>query len=115
MAAQHGPPTDRCARSGVPPSRTGRRPGCDDEAMRRILLSVTAALVWLGVAAAPALAHSVSGVSATNFHTHLTSITPDTPGLEVKVVEAGSRLQVTTHPGKEILVLASQDHPYPPI
>src|SRR5258706_506383 len=53
MAAQHGPPAGRCARSGVPPSRTGRRPGCDDEAMRRILLSVTAALVWLGVAAAP--------------------------------------------------------------
>ncbi len=34
--------------------------------MRRILLSVTAALVWLGVAAAPASAHSVSGVSATS-------------------------------------------------
>ena len=31
-------------------------------------------LVWLGVAAAPASAHSVSGVSATNFHTHLTSV-----------------------------------------
>jgi len=80
--------------------------------MRRILLSVTAALVWLGVAAAPASAHSVSGVSATNFHTHLTSITPDTPGLEVKVVEAGSRLQVTNHTGKEIVVLGYKDEPY---
>jgi hypothetical protein len=80
--------------------------------MRRILLSVTAALVWLGVAAAPASAHTVSGVSATNLHTHLRSVTPHTPGLEVKVVEAGSRLQVENRTGKELLVLGYKDEPY---
>jgi len=80
--------------------------------MRRILLSATAVLVWLGVAAAPASAHSVSGVSATNFHTHLKSVTPAVPGLEVKVVEAGSRLQVTNHSGKEVVVLGYHDEPY---
>ena len=80
--------------------------------MRRILLSATAVLVWLGVAAAPASAHSVSGVSATNFHTDLKSVTPSLPGLEVKVVEAGSRLQVTNHTGTEVLVLGYKDEPY---
>jgi len=81
-------------------------------AMRRILLSVTAALVWIGVAAAPASAHSVSGVSATNFHTRLKSVTPALSGLEVKVVEAGSRLQVTNHTGQEVVVLGYKGEPY---
>jgi hypothetical protein len=81
-------------------------------AMRRILLSAAAALVWLGVAAAPASAHSVSGVSATNFHTNLTSVTPPLPGLEVKVIESGSRLQVENHSGKEIIVVGYKDEPF---
>jgi hypothetical protein len=80
--------------------------------MRRLLLAATAGFVWLGVAAAPASAHSVSGVSATNFHTHLTAVSPEVPGLEVKVVEAGSRLQVSNHTGKEIIVLGYKDEPY---
>ncbi|HZQ79868.1 MAG TPA: hypothetical protein VFE55_21240 [Acidimicrobiia bacterium] len=80
--------------------------------MRRILLAASAVVVWLGVAAAPASAHSVSGVSATNFHTHLKSVTPPVPGLEVKVVEAGSRLQVTNHSGTEVVVLGYRDEPY---
>ena len=81
-------------------------------AMRRILLATTAGLVWLGVTAAPASAHSVSGVSATNFHTHLTSVTPRPPGLEVTVIEAGSRLQLENHTGQEIVVLGYKDEPY---
>ncbi|HZQ77523.1 MAG TPA: hypothetical protein VFE55_09350 [Acidimicrobiia bacterium] len=80
--------------------------------MRRILLCAAAAVVWLGVAAAPASAHSVSGVSATNFHTHLTSVTPEVPGLDVKVIEAGSRLQLENHTGQEVLVLGYKDEPY---
>src|SRR5581483_8114574 len=80
--------------------------------MRRILLSAAAVLVWLGLAAAPASAHSVSGVSATNFHTNLTSVAPEVPGLDVKVVEAGSRLQVENHTGQELLVYGYKDEPY---
>ena len=80
--------------------------------MRRILFAASAVVVWLGLAAAPASAHSVSGVSATNFHTRLKSLTPAVPGLEVKVVEAGSRLQVTNHSGTEIVVLGYHDEPY---
>src|SRR5439155_23031452 len=97
------------------PGGADRTEGCEECehcAMRRLLLSATAALLWLGVAAAPASAHSVSGVSATNFHTHLKSVTPAVPGLEVKVVEAGSRLQVTNHSGQEIVVLGYHDEPY---
>jgi hypothetical protein len=81
-------------------------------AMRRIALSAMAAAVGLCLAAAPASAHSVSGVSATNFHTNLKSVTPDRPGLEVDVVEAGSRLQVENRTGTELVVLGYKDEPY---
>ena len=81
-------------------------------AMRRIVLSVMAAAAGLCLAASPASAHSVSGVSATNFHTSLKSVTPDRPGLEVKVVEAGSRLQVENRTGTEVVVFGYKDEPY---
>jgi hypothetical protein len=81
-------------------------------AMRRLLLVATATLVWLGVAAAPASAHSVSGVSGTNFQTTLRSVAPSLPGLTVKVVEVGSRLEVENRTGKELIVLGYKGEPY---
>ncbi len=80
--------------------------------MRRTLLVATAALVWLGMAAVPASAHSVSGQSATNFHTTLRSVNPAVPGLEVQVVEAGSRLQAENRTDQELLVLGYKGEPY---
>ena len=80
--------------------------------MRRILVVATATLVWLGVAAAPASAHNVAGVGGTNFQTTLRSVTPPVPGLEVKVVEAGSRLEVENRTGQELLVLGYKGEPY---
>jgi hypothetical protein len=81
-------------------------------AMRRTLLVATAALAWLAVAAPPASAHSVSGVSATNFQTNLRSVNPAVPGLDVNVVEAGSRLEVENRSGKELVVLGYKGEPY---
>ena len=81
-------------------------------AMRRTLLVATASLVWLGVAAPPASAHSVSGVGATNFQTTLRSVTPVVPGLEVDVVEAGSRFEAENRTGQELLVLGYKGEPY---
>ena len=80
--------------------------------MRRTLLVATATLVWLGVAAPPASAHSVSGVSATNFQTSLRSVNPAVAGLAVKVVEAGSRLEAENRTGQELIVLGYKGEPY---
>ena len=74
-------------------------------AMRRILLPAVAVAAWLGVTASPAAAHSVAGVSPTNLQTHLKSVEPAVPGLEVKVIEAGSRLELRNTTGREALVL----------
>jgi hypothetical protein len=81
-------------------------------AMRRTLLVATAALVWFGVAAPPASAHSVAGVSATNFQTTLRSVNPAVPGLEVKVIEAGSRLEVENRSGQDLLVIGYRSEPF---
>jgi hypothetical protein len=81
--------------------------------MRRFLLALMAALAGLGVAASPASAHSVSGVSATNLQTNLTSVEPERPGLSVKIVEAGSRIEVENRTGTELIVFGYKDPPDP--
>lgn len=81
--------------------------------MPRFLLALMAALAGLGVAASPASAHSVSGVSATNFRTNLTSVEPERPGLSVKIVEAGSRIEVENRTGTELIVFGYKDPPDP--
>lgn len=81
--------------------------------MRRTFLALAVALAGLGVAASPASAHSVSGVSATNFRTNLTAVEPERPGLTVKVIEAGSRLEVENRTGVELVVFGYKDPPDP--
>jgi hypothetical protein len=50
-------------------------------------------------------------VGATNWKTTLTSVTPATPGLTIKVVENGSRLEVINH-GPEVVVFGYDGEPY---
>ncbi|HYH50167.1 MAG TPA: hypothetical protein VEG38_11535 [Acidimicrobiia bacterium] len=80
--------------------------------MRRTLLVAAAVLLSVGASAVPASAHSVSGVSATNLHTTLNEVAPSVPGLAVKVVESGSRLEVVNRTGRELIVLGYKDEPY---
>lgn len=81
-------------------------------AMRRILTPLVAAFVLLVAAAPPASAHSVSGVGATNLHTNLQAVTPEISGLDIQVVEFGSRFQVVNRTSDELLVLGYTGEPY---
>jgi len=74
-------------------------------------LTVLIALGWLVAIAQPASAHSVSGVGATNWKTVITGISPQVAGLSLKVVEGGSRLEMTNG-GAEITVLGYEGEPY---
>ena len=58
------------------------------------------------------MAHGVAGYSPTNFKTTLESVTPRVPGLELRVIEAGSRLELENRTGEEALVVGYQDEPY---
>jgi len=70
-----------------------------------------ACLIGMVGMAPPASAHSVSGVGATNWKTVLTKVAPVVPGVTIKVVEDGSRLELINH-GPEILVYGYEGEPY---
>jgi len=72
---------------------------------------VGSVLIIVG-AAAPASAHTVSGQGATNYRTALIGVSPSVPGLTVKVVEAGSRIEVTWAGPAELTILGYQGEPY---
>lgn len=80
--------------------------------MRRIRLTVAAVLGWVLLTPAPASAHSVAGVSGTNYRTTLHSAAPAVPGIRVRVIETGSRLELSNTTGGEAVVLGYQDEPY---
>jgi hypothetical protein len=70
-----------------------------------------AALLLAG--AAPAAAHAVgTGATATNYRTIILSVTPPVPGLSVRVLEVGNKLQLTNHSGQQVLVLGYDGEPY---
>jgi len=85
---------------------SARMPG-----MRRTALTVLIALAWLVALSQPAAAHSVSGVGAANWKTVITAVSPPVAGLRVRVVENGSRLEVTNR-GPEIVVLGYEGEAY---
>jgi hypothetical protein len=80
--------------------------------MRRTLATVVLTAAFLVAWAQPASAHNVAGVSATNYRTTFTGLVPPVPGLEMRVVEAGSRLELTNASTAEVVVLGYQREPY---
>ena len=81
-------------------------------ALIRLLRACALAALLLAVTAAPAAAHTGGGPEASNYQTRVLSVTPPTPGLDVRVVEAGERLELTNRTGRELLVLGYQGEPY---
>lgn len=80
--------------------------------LRRGLAALSLAGAVLVAGAAPAAAHNVSGVSSTNYLTTLEGLSPETPGIEVEVVEKGSRIAVTNTNEDDVIVLGYEDEPY---
>jgi hypothetical protein len=80
--------------------------------MRRIMLTVVIAAGILMAGATPAWAHSVAGTGATNYKTTLRQVSPTMPGLRIKVIEAGSRIELSYSGTKTIYVLGYVDEQY---
>jgi hypothetical protein len=82
---------------------------------RRLGLTLAAGFVGLAGAlalAAPAWAHGGEAPDGTNYRTEVTGVTPAAPGLAVRAVEAGARLELTNRTGGTIEVLGYQGEPY---
>jgi len=74
------------------------------------LIAVAVAVVVTG--GAPASAHTASGPRPTNYLSTLGSITPPIPGVTVRVVELGNKLQLTNRTDVDIVILGYDDEPY---
>ncbi len=80
--------------------------------MRRALLVLVVAAGALLAPAAPASAHGGDAPDATAYRTTVTGITPALPGLRVRTVEAGARLELTNDTGRTVEVLGYAGEPY---
>jgi hypothetical protein len=78
----------------------------------RAVIVVTMAALLLAVGATPAAAHAVGGAQASNYQTRILSVQPVVPGLTVEVADAGARLRVRNHTGREVTVLGYAGEPY---
>ncbi len=79
--------------------------------MRRVALLLSLAVGILLAFERPAAAHGSGGIEATNYETTLGTISPALPGVRVRVIEAGSRLELRNS-GPEVVVLGYQEEPY---
>ena len=73
-------------------------------------------LVWLLVSSAtPAAAHGGPGGGdppATNYRTRILEVDPAVDGIEVRVIEAGARLEIVNRTGRRATVLGYEGEPY---
>src|SRR5215211_4262842 len=82
---------------------------------RRIAVALLVGGAAVLGAADPAAAHGGQGAErspAANYRTSISAVTPDAEGLEVRVREAGSRIELTNRTGKDITVSGYEGEPY---
>ncbi len=75
------------------------------------IVIVTAAAVVL-LTAAPAGAHGLGGPQPTNYRTDLTGLHPPVPGIRVRVLELGDRIELTNRTSRTVVVLGYEGEPY---
>jgi hypothetical protein len=75
-------------------------------------MAVAAGLVGALAAATPAWAHGADAPNGTDYRTSVTAVTPAVPGLTVRAIEAGGRLELANRTGRTIEVLGYAGEPY---
>ncbi|MGC5022868.1 hypothetical protein [Micromonospora sp. DT47] len=80
--------------------------------LRRAGLVLTAVLAALLALATPAYAHGADAPDGTDYRAEVTGVTPARPGLTVRVVEAGARLEVVNRTGRDVEVIGYSGEPY---
>jgi hypothetical protein len=64
------------------------------------------------VTATPAGAHGLGGLTPTNYETQLQRVSPTVPGVEIEVVDLGTKVQLTNHTAHDVVVLGYDGEPY---
>ncbi|HKT01900.1 MAG TPA: hypothetical protein VJT31_20435, partial [Rugosimonospora sp.] len=89
--------------------RPDRRPR---RAVRAWLAAAGAGVLAAVAVPDPAFAHSADAPVATDYRTAVIAVSPPLPGLTVRTVEAGARLELVNHTGRPIEVLGYAGEPY---
>jgi hypothetical protein len=80
--------------------------------IRRVLAAVTAGVGLALAVAGPASAHGGDAPDGTNYRTVVNGIDGSLPGVSVRAVEAGARLELTNRSGRTVEVLGYDGEPY---
>lgn len=78
----------------------------------RVLLAAVVGVLAAMLPVTPAAAHQVGGMGATNFHTTLTAVEPATPGVSLRVIENGSRLELRNDTATVVVIEGYDGEPY---
>ncbi|MFK3980025.1 hypothetical protein ACI2K4_06530 [Micromonospora sp. NPDC050397] len=80
--------------------------------IRRLLTACAAGLLGALAVGAPAFAHGADAPDGTDYRTEVTGLAPALPGVTVRAIEAGARLELTNRTGRTIEVLGYDGEPY---
>ncbi|MEH1097904.1 hypothetical protein [Micromonospora sp. CPCC 205561] len=80
--------------------------------MTRAGLVLAGALAGVLALAAPALAHGADAPDGTDYRTRVSAVGPTLPGVTVRVVEAGARLELTNAGERPVEVIGYSGEPY---
>jgi hypothetical protein len=67
---------------------------------------------FLLASAAPAGAHGLGGLKPTNYETVLQGVTPHVPGLDLRILDLGTKVELTNHGRTDVVVLGYEGEPY---
>jgi hypothetical protein len=78
---------------------------------RAFLLVVSVAVAAVLTSAQPASAHG-GGITASNYETRLLHVSTPVPGLRVRVIDLGNRIELTNHNRHDVVVVGYDREPY---
>ena len=79
---------------------------------RRGLLSVALMVLVFFASAPPAEAHTISGISATNYRSEILAVSPPDPNASVRLLELGRMVKLTNRGTTDLVVLGYDSEPY---
>ena len=81
-------------------------------ASRAVGAAVAVAALLTAGTARPASAHTVGGVSPTNYRSELAGVVPGRRGIEARLLDLGRRVRLTNRTPADVVVLGYQGEPY---
>ena len=77
-----------------------------------LVASAAVVIAVVGLFAAPASAHTISGPRPTNYRSRVVAIAPPAPGVTARIVDLGAKIELTNRTSSEVVVLGYENEPY---